>query len=271
MLTARNGKMEEKDMGEITGIDWTRSSWSPWWGCTKVSVGDKGACVECYAEAFDKRVGGDHWGWGKPRRDMSDNHWAQPRKWDRAAAASGEDHTVFPSMCDPFDNEVGAPLRTRFYDLMRETPNLTWLLLTKRPQNIIKLSEEAGGLPANAAIGCTVVTQKEADRDIPHLIRADARFGARFTFLSVEPMMEAMDIREWLKLRIDWVICGGESGPRPRPMHPDWVRSLRDQCVAAGVPFFFKQWGGRTPKANGKELDGREWCELPAPKLPRAA
>ena len=195
---------------------------------------------------------------------MSEAHWATPFKWNRRAAEAGEERFVFPSMCDPFDNEVLPAWRRRFFELMEDTPHLTWLLLTKRPQNIAKMCAEAGGLPRNAAYGATVVTQKEAARDIPFLIRAENTQFPRFLFLSVEPMQEEMHIELWLKLRIDWVICGGESGPRPRAMHADWARSLRDQCAHAGVPFFFKQWGGRTPKANGKELDGREWCERPA-------
>lgn len=250
-------------MGKVTGIGWTDHTWSPWWGCTRVSVGDKGACEFCYAEALDKRVGGDHWGAGKPRREMSDAHWRQPLKWSRDAALAGEPRFTFPSMCDPFDNEIKNPLRGRFFSLMEDTPDLVWLLLTKRPQNIAKQCAAVGGLPRNAALGATVVTQKEADRDIPFLIQAARVQLPIFTFLSVEPMQERIDLSIWLKMRIDWVICGGESGPRPRPMHEDWARDLRDQCAAAGVPFFFKQWGGRTPRANGKELDGREWCERP--------
>lgn len=251
-------------MGEVTGIGWTDHTWSPWWGCTEVSNGEKGACVFCYARDLDKRFGGDHWGAGKPRKEMSENHWAQPLKWDRAAALASEPRFTFPSMCDPFDKEVAFPLRKRFFNLMEDTPNLIWLLLTKRPQNIVKMCAEAGGLPRNAALGATVVTQKEADRDIPFLIQAQRLQFPAFTFLSVEPMQEAMDLSPWLKMRIDWVICGGESGVRPRPMRPEWPAALRDQCEHAGVPFFFKQWGGRTPKANGKMLDGREWCERPA-------
>lgn len=271
-------------MGEVTGIGWTDHTWSPWWGCTRVSVGEKGACENCYAEALDKRVGGDHWGVGKPRRQMSDKHWAMPIKWDGAVPA-GEARFVFPSMCDPFDNEVPPEWRTRFFALIRATPNLTWLLLTKRPPNILKMSEEAGGLPPNAAIGQTSVTQAEFNRDIGHLLEAKARLRAPLAFVSIEPMMEAMDITAVSRrdgqgimrpldgrfTRLDWVICGGESGPKPRPMHVEWARALRDQCEAAGVPFFFKQWGGRTPKANGKELDGREWCERPQPQTKLAA
>ncbi len=244
-------------MGEVTGIGWTDHTWSPWWGCTEVSP----ACDHCYAKALDKRVGGDHWGVGKPRREMSDNHWRQPHKWS-AAVPVGQTRYTFPSMCDPFDNEVDPAWRARFFTLMRLTPNLTWLLLTKRPQNIVKQCE-AFGLPRNAALGATVVTQKEADRDIPHLIEADRKLTPALTFLSIEPMQEAMDLSAWLPFHIDWVIVGGESGPQPRPMQAEWARAIRDQCDHAGVPFFFKQWGGRRPKANGKTLDGREHCERP--------
>lgn len=250
-------------MGEVTGIGWTDHTWSPWWGCTKVSVGDKGACVGCYAEALDKRVGGDHWGVGKPRREMSETHWRQPAKWN-FAVPSGETRFVFPSMCDPFDKEVSSDRRARFFRLIEDTPKLTWLLLTKRPQNIAKMVREIGGLPENAALGATVVTQREADRDIPFL-RDAAREWDAMAFLSVEPMQEAMNLEPWLPFRIDWVICGGESGPNHRPMKEEWALSLRDQCERYNVPFFFKQWGGRTPKANGKLLDGREHCERPRP------
>lgn len=280
-------------MAERTNIAWTDHSWSPWWGCTKVSVGDKGACVNCYAEALDKRVGGDHWGHGKPRRELSEHHWRAPRRWNHMAAEAGEQRTVFPSMCDPFDKEVGNVLRGRFFSLIRETPHLTWLLLTKRPQNIVRLSLEAGGLPPNAMLGATVVTQKEVDRDIPHLIRAAQGLSPSGVFLSCEPLMEHIDLEAWLRCGscgyssadarlhgdhalcgaptpiIDWVIVGGESGPHPRPMHPDWARSLRDQCAEAGVAFFFKQHGGRTPMANGCLLDGSEWKERPYVAPPR--
>jgi protein gp37 len=261
-------------MGEVTGIGWTDHTWSPWWGCTKVSVGDKGACVGCYAEALDKRVGGDHWGVGKPRRAMSEAHWREPLKWDRNAAAAGEPRFVFPSMCDPFDKEVDPAWRRRFFDLIRATPHLTWLLLTKRPPNIVDQCNEAGGLPANAALGATMVTQKEYDRDYRTMMDAADELRPAFTFASLEPLMEAIDLSlsysrspgmppknlSWL----DWVIVGGESGPRPRPMSPDWASSLRDQCAEAGVPFFFKQWGGLRPKSQGKSLDGREHCDRPA-------
>lgn len=256
-------------MGEVTGIGWTDHTWSPWWGCTQISP----ACDFCYAKALDRRVGGDHWGTGKERRQMSDGHWRAPLKWNKAVPV-GETRFVFPSMCDPFDNEVPAEWRARFFDLIRATPNLTWLLLTKRPGNIDCLSDEVGGLPpVSAAIGCTVVTQEEADRDVHKLLAAGGPH--RLRFLSIEPMLGPVTLQEsWLRdhetdnngpvwSALSWVICGGESGPTPRPMKAEWARTLRDQCEAEDVPFFFKQWGGRTPKANGKLLDGREWCERP--------
>lgn len=268
-------------MGEVTGIGWTDHTWSPWWGCTRVSTGPLGACEHCYAEALDKRVGGDHWGVGKPRREMSEKHWAAPLKWSTAALEAGEPRFVFPSMCDPFDNEVPIAWLQRFMGRIEDTPGLVWLLLTKRAPNILKRMREAGvDLPRNAALGITVVTQDEFDRDMRHLQAARRLLGARLAFLSIEPMMGPMDITTAPRSdgqghsrpldgrfdfeRVDWVICGGESGPAPRPMKPEWARALRDQCAAADVPFFFKQWGGRTPKANGKALDGVEYCARPS-------
>lgn len=109
-------------MGEVTGIGWTDHTWSPWWGCTRVSVGEHGACVNCYAEALDKRVGGDHWGVGKPRREMSEKHWAVPSKWNASALAADEPRLVFPSMCDPFDNEVPIEWLQRFMGRIESTP-----------------------------------------------------------------------------------------------------------------------------------------------------
>lgn len=267
-------------MSEVTGIAWTDHSWSPWHGCTEVSVGEKGACVFCYARDLNHRYGFDNWGAGKPRRALSENHWRQPLKWDKAAAAAGETRFVFPSMCDPWDNEVPIEWLRRFLDLIDATPHLTWLLLTKRAPNIVKRMREAGrDLPKNVALGITVVTQDEYDRDMRHLQAAKRLLGARLAFLSIEPMMGPIDLTTAPRgdgqghsrpldgrfdfERVDWVICGGESGPSPRPMQESWALALRDQCTAADVPFFFKQWGGRTPKANGKELDGREWCERP--------
>lgn len=251
-------------MAERTGIDWTDHTWSPWWGCTQVSP----ACDHCYAMALDKRVGGAHWGPGVPRKQMSDAHWKTPLAWDRKAAAAGESRFVFPSMCDPFDNEVPEEWRARFFDLIRATPHLTWLLLTKRIGNAAKMAQACGGWPANAAAGATVINQDEWDRDFSKLVALD---GPRFRFVSIEPMLGPIDEDPIGLDYLDWVIIGGESGPRPRPMQEAWALRMRDLCAAAGVPFFFKQWGGRFPKANGKALDGREHCERPNIVTRRAA
>lgn len=257
-------------MGEVTNIEWADRSWSPWLGCMKVSTGEHGACENCYAQAmtehrFHRVVFGGP-GVGVGTRDLtSDGYWKQPIRWQRDLVAAGRRETVFPSLCDPFDNAVPPIWRVRFFNLIRETPNLIWLLLTKRPQNIIKLSAEAGGLPPNVILLATVVTQEEADRDLPHLLIAGAQLRPLDLGVSIEPMMGEMDIRWALSHRLDvgagilarghfspgletlrrigWVIAGGESGAKARPSHPDWYRGLRDQCAAAGVPYLFKQWG----------------------------
>lgn len=241
---------------------------------------------------------GENWGPGAPRLEFSDAHWDKLSRWSHAAAKRGEQPKVFPSMCDPLDNEVHAGLRDRFWHAIQNTPSLTWLVLTKRIGNAQKMLPQAwlkNGWPKNFWLGATVVNQEEADRDIPKLLAVPARVR----FLSVEPMLGPVDVR-WAfsdagvircprcmfgtnildhgpcpndgeTLRndpgIDWVICGGESGPGARPMHPDWARSLRDQCVVAGVPFLFKQWGEWVPyehsdqppflwSQHGHEIDG---------------
>lgn len=263
-------------MAERTTIGWCDRTWNPWWGCTKVSP----ACDPCYAEALDKRYGGNHWGPHAPRKRTSENYWAQPAKWDRADAKDGARSFVFcASMADIFDNQVDPQWRADAFAVMRATPNLVWLLLTKRPGLIQRLSEEAGGLPANAALGCTVVTQEEADRDIWKLLSAGP---ALFRFLSIEPMLGPVTLTNvdppspgvhgknflWdttLRARIDWVICGGMSGPdwEANPMPESWARGLRDECAENRVPFYLKQWSAFRPKGRGCALDGREWKERP--------
>lgn len=260
-----------------TGISWTTSTFNPWIGCSKVGPG----CDHCYAEArMDSRLHVVNWGPKQPRKHTSVANWRGPVKWnaERARAiAAGENplpHRVFcSSLADVFDNEVSEDWRIELFELIRSTPHLTWQLLTKRIGNAKKMIDsvistlDIGHDPEFAAwpwpnvwIGATVVNQAEADRDIPKLLDVPAAVR----FLSIEPMLGPIDLLatgdtlcrcdgcmsmakrhpESAGLqRIDWVICGGESGKDARPMHPDWARSLRDQCSAAGVPFFFKQWG----------------------------
>ena len=239
-------------MGEQTGIEWADHTFNPWIGCTKVSA----ACDNCYAERWGARFG-VQWG-NHDRRRTSVATWRQPLTWNHAAKAAGVRRRVFcASLADVFDNQVPDQWRWDLFDLIGQCPDLDWMLLTKRPQNIEKM------LPGpllpfyqNVWIGTTVENQGEADRRIPHLLRTVA---AR-RFLSCEPLLSPLDL--WLYLdplrlfarHIDLVIVGGESGPGARPMHPDWARSLRDQCSAADVPFFFKQ--------HGEWIDADEWLDL---------
>jgi protein gp37 len=190
------------------------------------------------------RYGRVEWGAGQDRVRTSPENWRQPLKWDRAAAAAGKRSTVFClSLGDIWDNEVDPMWRRQAFDVMDRTPNLIYLLLSKRIGNAEKMCDPLRAerlLPRNAAIGATMVNQDEWDRDLPKLKRAGESLGALFTFASVEPMLGPINTRGNLP---DGVFVGGESGPRARPMHPNWARSLRDQCAAAGVAFFFKQWG----------------------------
>jgi protein gp37 len=271
-------------------IEWTDHTFNPWWGCTKVSP----ACENCYAETLAKRLGKNVWGAKAPRRVLSEHHWKEPIKWNAQAAELGIRARVFcASMADVFEDRsvVNGP-RERLWNLMAATPHLDWLLLTKRPENIEAMTPWIDVWPQNVWLGTTVETQKYADERLPHLLK----HPSAVRFVSCEPLLGPLDLRPWFRRLgldpLDWVIAGGESGHRPRPMHPDWVISVRDQCVKAGVPFFFKQWGNWTPapatatppssklilintpvgpslpmlrvkNKNSRILEGRTWDELP--------
>lgn len=245
-------------------------------GCTKVSP----ACDGCYAEALmDKRYSKVQWGPHGERVRTGAHTWNDPFRWQRQAERDGDRPFVFcASLADIFDNQVDPQWRSDAFDVMSSTPNLVYLLLTKRPQNIIKLSQAAGGLPGNAAIGITVEDQKRANINVPALIEAKSICRPLFSFLSCEPLLGPIDLYQMIHA-IDWVITGGETdqgGHKARPTHPDWFRSLRDQCAAAGVPFHHKQNGewvsvsevagsgahfkfedGATVRRIGKKLSGR--------------
>lgn len=235
-------------MAENTSIEWATHTFNPWVGCSKISP----ACDHCYAEhLMDHRH--HRVVWGLTRSRTAPSTWKYPRKWNREAMKTGAYTTVFSlSLGDVWDNEVPTEWRADLFDLIRETPALTWLLLSKRIGNAVKMAEALGGLPPNAALGATVVNQEEWDRDIPKLETAGGWLRPRFTFASVEPMLGAIDCRRNFP---GWVICGGESGDGARPMHPDWARSLRDQCATAGVPFLFKQWGEWHPCEYNQDPD----------------
>jgi protein gp37 len=211
--------------------------------------------------------------WGKDtfRRPASENQWGEPHRWIRMAARQGIRFRVFcGSMCDVMERRADLnPLRRRLYRLIEETPDLDWLLLTKRPQEFRKL------LPKNWQEAprhnvWLMTTVEQAD----YLSRIDAMLETPAVVhgISVEPILSAMDLpRQFLRLGARaWVIAGGESGPGARPPRIEWIRHLRDQCVCAGVPFHFKQWGAYSStlvrigkKKAGRVLDGREWDQLP--------
>jgi protein gp37 len=175
-------------MAENSGIEWTHHTFNPWIGCTKVSA----ACDHCYAETWDNRFGGGHWGPKAPRRRTSDSNWQQPFKWNKAAAANGVRYRVFcASLADVFDNQVPLEWRWALWAVIKATPHLDWLLLTKRPQNIKKmLPEDWGAGWHNVWLGTTVENQVEANRRVPHLLAAPATVR----FLSCEPLLGLVDL-----------------------------------------------------------------------------
>lgn len=260
-------------MGEGSSIEWTDHTFNPWWGCTAVSP----ACDHCYAEAWARRFG-VLWGVGKARRFASEAYWRQPLAWNAKAAKLSVRPRVFcASMADVFDNEVPQEWRMRLWQLIEDTPHLDWLLLTKRIGNVPWMFPLSWiSYPrANVWLGISVVNQEEADRDIPKL----GRMKAAVRFLSCEPLIGDLSLEVALSGVVDWVIVGGESGPGARPMNPLWALSLRNQCRAFAVPFFFKQWGNWMPhgrddhgivmehmpskKDSGRLLDGRTHDEYP--------
>jgi protein gp37 len=344
-------------MGQNSTIEWTHHTFSPWRGCTKVSAG----CANCYAAVnMSVKLHGVGWGPRSPRVVKAESGWREPLAWNRAAAAAGERHRVFcASLADVFEGPDTMPedswpvveaARLRLFDLIRRTPHLDWLLLTKRPEQIPDALERAASStwdewcqatnpnadelamadqyhetvgwltnwhyhrpPANVWLGTSVENQEQADIRVPQLLAAPAALR----FLSCEPLLGPVTIKELgLEYRrwgaplgvddngqehwdaaIDWVIAGGESGPKARPMHVGWVHQLKLQCQEAVVPFLFKQWGeyrcfhpheakpdgigakGRTDWHNwpggyvsvklgkheaGRLLDGHEYNEFPA-------
>lgn len=263
-------------MAENTKIEWATHTFNPWVGCTKVSP----ACDNCYAEMWAKRSGMVEWGPKADRRRTTENNWRTPIKWNSEAGRLGIRSRVFcSSLADVFDNAVPVQWRIALMKLICETPNLDWLLLTKRIGNASEMLETAfravhhqregwadNTLP-NVWIGATICNQEEADRDIPKLLAVPAAKR----FLSIEPLLGPVNLHHALwepgfidrdgsilrqRKALHWVIVGGESGHGARPMHPDWATSLRDQCTAAGVPFLFKQWGEWTPGENVQSMRG---------------
>jgi protein gp37 len=230
-------------MAENTKIEWARHTWNPWIGCTEVSP----ACDHCYARAMmAKRYRRVEWGAGQPRLRTSEANRRLPHRWNKAAAAAGERHTVFClSLGDIWDNEVDPTWRAEVFDVADATPNLIYLFLSKRIGNSLKMAAQLGRrFPANAALGSTMINQQEWDRDSKSLRLMGERLGALFTFASVEPMLGPIQVRDWCP---DWVICGGESGRGARDMDSDWARNLKAQVEARGKAFFMKQMARKAP------------------------
>lgn len=243
-------------MGEITNISWCKHTFNPWIGCTKVTP----ACDGCYAEhLMDHRLHRVKWG---PHGDLvrtTDGYWRQPKVWNGWARDAGKRELVFcASLADVFDNQAPQEWRADLFEVIRATPHLVWLLLTKRPQNIIKLVQAIDDwpFPANAALGATIEDQIRANINVPHLLRAKVHLQPRFAFVSCEPLLGYIELEKhgWLsgsEPTIDWVITGGETDQgkhKARPSHPDWFRDLRDQCArararGAAVAFHHKQNG----------------------------
>jgi protein gp37 len=244
-------------MADKTAIEWTEATWNPTTGCDRVSPG----CDNCYALTLSKRLKA----MGSPKYQLDGDPTTSgagfgltlhptsldvPRRW------SAPRLIFVNSMSDLFHDGVPLEFVARVFDVMRDTPQHTYQVLTKRAQ---RLSRVAGELdwPTNLWMGVSVESRRYSFR-LDHLRKAPAAVR----FLSAEPLLGP--IGDIDLDGIHWVIAGGESGAHARQVEYEWVAQLRDRCMAAGVAFFFKQWGGRTPKAGGRELDGEVWDQLPA-------
>ncbi|WP_031076137.1 DUF5131 family protein [Streptomyces sp. NRRL WC-3742] len=245
-------------MGERSNIEWTEATWNPTTGCDRVSAG----CDNCYALALAKRLkamgAAKYQNDGDPRTSgpgfdltVHPDTLRLPYKWRSP-------RTVFVnSMSDLFHARVPLDFVRQVFDVMADTPQHTYQVLTKRSRRLRRMADRLEW-PPNVWMGVSVESVDEIDRiDDLRAVSAAVRF------LSCEPLLGPLD---GLQLDgIHWVIAGGESGPNHRPMDTAWVQDVRDACLRDEVAFFFKQWGGRTPKAGGRLLDGRTWDQLPLP------
>ena len=239
-------------MADRTAIEWTEATWNPVTGCTKVSPG----CAHCYAATFAERWRGIP---GHPYEQGFDMRlWPErlehPLRWKRP-------RTIFVnSMSDLFHEAIPGDYIREIFDVMCRADWHVFQVLTKRADRLVELADELPW-PANVWMGVTIENRRfvhRADdlRTIPAAVR----------FISAEPLLGGLDGLDLTG--IDWLIAGGESGPRFRPVRADWIRELRDRCVADDVAFFFKQWGGIRPKSGGRELDGRKWDQMPVRSVP---
>ncbi|WP_405807444.1 phage Gp37/Gp68 family protein [Streptomyces sp. NBC_00210] len=245
-------------MGDGSSIEWTEATWNPTTGCDRVSAG----CDNCYALLLAKRLKA----MGAPKYQTDGNpvtsgpgfglalhpdsltlpyRWKSPR-------------TVFVnSMSDLFHARVPLEFVRQVFAVMADTPQHTYQLLTKRARRLRRVADDLDW-PPNVWMGVSIESESELDR-----VDDLRRVPAQVRFLSCEPLLGPLPSLELNGL--GWVIVGGESGPRHRSLEEAWVLEIRDKCEASGVPFFFKQWGGRTPKSGGRQLQGRTWDDIPAP------
>ena len=239
-------------MSDKSAIEWTDATWNPVTGCTKVSPG----CAHCYAETITLRFkrGGPFLP-GKTTIRLHEERLDDPRSW-RAPR-----RVFVNSMSDLFHEEVPLEYVRKVFQKMETYDTHIYQVLTKRPERMLEFVERSMGQsswPDHIWAGTSVENQYWADRRIPIL----QKVPAKVRFLSVEPLLKAVDLSPYLS-SLHWVIVGGESGHRARPMREEWALRIRDDCAELGIPFFFKQWGGRTSKFGGRTLDGRQWDEMP--------
>ena len=242
-------------MADNSTIEWTEATWNPVTGCHQVSPG----CAHCYAKAFAERwrgVVGHPYEQGFdlklwPERLTQLLRWTRPRM------------IFVNSMCDLFHEGIPLGYIEEVFDVMGQAPRHTFQILTKRHERLAELAGELTWHP-NIWIGVSIENRRFVHR-ADYLREVDA--AARF--ISAEPLLGALNSLDLAS--IDWLIAGGESAPKHRPIHIEWLRELRDRCVAENVAYFFKQWGGRRPKSGGRLLDGRTWDEMPRARVPEPA
>ncbi|MBN2271606.1 MAG: phage Gp37/Gp68 family protein [Sedimentisphaerales bacterium] len=234
-------------MAQASKIEWTESTWNPVTGCTKISEG----CRNCYAERLARRLKA----MGQPNYRNGFKVTLHPHVLDVPLRWRKPRMIFVNSMSDMFHKHVPTAFLLKVFDVMRRASHHRFQVLTKRSERLRELSDRLPW-PENVWMGVTVET---AD----YLCRLDdlRQTNAAVKFVSFEPLLSqipGIDLEG-----IDWVIAGGESGPGARPMHPDWPTDIRDQCLDADIPFFFKQWGGKNKKKTGRILDGRIWDDIP--------
>ena len=239
-------------MSSYSTIEWTDATWNPVTGCTKVSPG----CAHCYAETITLRFkrGGPF----LPGRTLIQLH---PERLEAPGSWRKPRRIFVNSMSDLFHEEVPFDFIKEVFRKMETYDAHIYQVLTKRPERMLEFAQfyvDWPKWPDHIWVGTSVENQYWADRRIPLL----QQIPAKVRFLSVEPLLKAVDLSPYLS-SLQWVIVGGESGHKARPMKEEWALRIRDDCKQVGVPFFFKQWGGRTSKSGGRDLKGRKWDEMP--------